>query len=146
MVMTFYKGQKFNRPSRKKHRRAKGSIRTTAPQRKALAQIRYFLALKGYQIFPVATWFRRSSHDFLAVPRQHANMLLLVRPTAHRWNEILYYGSRGSYFHIKVYLEAHAKECGRMVWGKQLPAKDEANDWKTFISRNCMYELSFVVD
>ena len=139
--VTFYKGQKWHRPKRKKHRRAEGAVKTDALQRKQLACIRRLLAEKGYQIFPVATWFRRNQHDFLAVPREHPNMLLLVRPASMRKNEILYYGYRGSYHHIKQHLDAHASTCGKMVWGRQLPAKDNANDWQTFVSRNCLREL-----
>jgi len=37
--MTFYKGQKFNRPKRKKHAYAKGSVRTTLKQRKELQRL-----------------------------------------------------------------------------------------------------------
>lgn len=141
VVMTFYIGQKWHRKKRAKHGWAKGSIKTDALQRKQLASIRRLLAEKGYQIYPVATWFRRSVHDFLAVPREHPNMLLLVRPSSRRRNEILYYGYKGSYHHIKQYLDAHASTCGSMVWGRQLPAKDKANDWKAFVSRNCQREL-----
>lgn len=139
--MTFYTGQKWHRAKRKKHRSAKGKIQTDVLQRKQLASIRKLLAEKGYQIYPVATWFRRSAHDFLAVPREHPNMLLLVRPGLRRKNEIRYYGYRGSYYHIKMYLDARASVCGNMVWGPQLPAKDKANDWQTFVSRNCLKEL-----
>jgi len=139
--MTFYKGQKFKRPIRRKHKWAQGTIRTEPSQRKALLAIRKLLAGQGYQIYPVATWFRRSSHDFLAVPRQNPNRLLLIRPTHRRATEILYYAFRDSYHHIKTYLDAHEKECGKMVWGRQLPAKDPSCDWLTFVSRNCMREL-----
>lgn len=144
--MTFYKGQKWHREKRKKHWRAKGSIATDEGQRTRLAAIRVLLAEKGYQIYPVAMWFRRSKYDFLAVPRKSPNMLLLVRPTHRRASEILFYGFRGSYDAIEKYLDLHKKECGRMVWGRQLPAKDKANDWKTYVSRNCLLELALFTD
>lgn len=134
-VMTFYNGQKWPNRKRKKHKRAQGSVWTTPKQREALAEIRGCLAILGYQMYPVAKWFRRSQYDFVAVPRQNANMLLVVRPGHRHENELLCYGLESSYRHIRNYLDEHAHACGKMVWGKQLPAKDNANDWKLFVPR-----------
>lgn len=139
--MTFYKGQKFNRPKRKKHAYAKGSVRTTLKQRKELQAVRRELALMGYQIYPVALWFRRSQYDFLAVPRQHPNLLLLVRPTHRQKIQIMYYAFKGLYRYAKATFDAR-KDCGKVLWGRQLPAKDKGNDWRLYISRRCLLELT----
>lgn len=144
--MTFYNGQKWKRPIRKKHRIAQGSIITSRKQREGLAAIRSELAQLGYQIFPVATQFRRTQHDFLAVPRQYPNRLLLVRPSHSRANEIRYYAFFGAYAQVKDQLERHRDTCGKMVWGGQLPAKDKRNDWRLYISRNCQLELALFTD
>ena len=144
--MTFYAGQKWDRPKHKKHRWAKGKVRTDLRLRTALHALRRLLAEKGYQIYPVATWFRRNPQDFLAVPKRHPNMLLLVRPTKRRAIEIMYYGYRGSYTTVEVLLEKHGKGLGKVIWGKQLPAKDLANDWILYVSRNCLRELRLLTD
>lgn len=138
----FFKGQKWKRLVREKHRMAKGKIVTSRKQREGLAAIKSELAHMGYQIFPVATQFRRTRHDFLAVPREYPNRLLLVRPTRGRANEVRYYAFLGSYAHAQNQLEAHKDTCGKMIWAGQLPSKDKSNDWRLYISRNCQLELS----
>lgn len=143
--MVFYKGQKWDRPKRQKHKRAKGSIRTDASQRKTLHAVRLLLAEKGFQIYPVATWFRRSSRDFVAVPKENPQQLLLVRPGQRRTIEFLSYTGIDAW--VRNYLEARSDANDRLVWEKKLlPVKDAAHGWETFISRNCKRELYTLTD
>jgi len=139
--MTFYKGQRWKRTKRKKHTRAKGKVRTTAIVRNRLRALRIFLAEQGYQIYPVALWFRRSRHDFVAAPREHPNALLVVRPTVRQVIECVPYTSVKSNSRLKGYFDAKSATYGKVVWGRSLPAKNPAEDWRTYISRNCLREL-----
>ena len=122
-----------------------GTVKTDPLQRKQLGMIRKLLAEKGYQIYPVATWFRRSVHDFVAVPPTQPGMLLLVRPASMRKNEILTYEVADRYYHTKTHLDRHADTCGKMVWGRPLPREGDANLWHTYVSRNCQREIQLFI-
>jgi len=143
--VTFYKGQKWHRPKRSKHPRAKGNIRTSALQRQLLLAVRTCLIEKGYLTFPVAMWFRRSRLDFVAVPKQNPQRLLLVRPGRDRNIELLSYA--GIDLFLRVHLESEIPYKEKLVWDMDLlPGKLASEDWKLFISRRCLYELSVLAD
>lgn len=146
--MTFFKGQKIKRKKRKEHRSTKEVITTNKKYRVSLDAIRQLLAEQGYQIYPVATWFRRSKYDFVAVPRAYPQQLLVVRPAKRNATEFRYFTFANSYNRIRNYLDAHSDTCGRMVWGRQLPAgrKDKGDAWRLFVSRTCLLELKLFVD
>jgi hypothetical protein len=55
-------------------------IRTTLAQRETIALLKTQLAERGHFIFPVAPWYRRHRMDFVAVPKQFPQQLLVVRP------------------------------------------------------------------
>lgn len=130
----------------KKKKHGSPPVITNALQRERLGEIRLFLAEQGYQIYPVALWYRRSRHDFLAAPRQAPNMLLLVRPAQGRVIEVRYYGFLGSYERIRKALRHGRAAFGSIRWGRQLPAKDKRNDWRCYISRRCLLELQLFTD
>jgi hypothetical protein len=132
--------------ARKNRKRRSPPVITSAKQRERLAAIRRFLAEEGYQIYPVALWYRRSRHDFLALPRQQPNVLLLVRPAHGRIIEVRYYAYRGSYARIREALRRRRAAFGPIRWGRQLPAKDLRNDWRRYIARQCRLELQLFTD
>ena len=116
-------------------------IRTTLTQRRALEGIRIFVAEQGYRIFPVATWYRRHKLDFIAVPTNGSQQLLLIRPARTGVVEIRPYAYRVLYRNLRAKLVAHRKEFGRMHWRRQLPMLKKRGGWKSLISRNCRVEL-----
>jgi hypothetical protein len=56
------------------------SIRTTPQQRAALSLLKSRFAELGYEIFPVARWYRKHHLDFIAMPKTMPQFFVFAHP------------------------------------------------------------------
>jgi hypothetical protein len=125
-----------------RHLTAKG-IRITKGQQSTLVWLRRLYGENGFFIYPVATWYRRSRHDFIAYPKDDPNMLVIVRPTRQGKIELRSYVLSLQYTLLTKKIRARKEKPCHVIWGKQLPAlfHSYGTDWRWFFPRRYWQEI-----
>lgn len=107
------------------------TIRVTAQQRATLGKVKRELAESGYYIYPVAPFFRRNKHDFVAAQKDHPREFVVVRPTPKGLVSVVPFVMRALYYKPqKIVSSLQKKEPGTIRWsGKQLRYARQRPDW-----------------
>ncbi len=130
-------------PAATRHRR-RYFVRTTAAIRQQLVELRRLCGERGYLVYPVAPWYRRTAYDFVTFPKDSPQMLIVVRPNKQGQIELRSYVLTTQHYHLTKAIRGRKVKHCPVIWQRQLPAiaKNPANDWKWFLSKMYQNEVS----
>ena len=113
------------------------SFRTSVKQREALTLLRRDFAERGFLIFPAPKWCKHHALDFVAIPKEWPQQLVLVRPLTKGGISVRPYSSPSAYESVRKFLRERAKRYPVQVrWnGRQLPYVAAGRDWSSYVPR-----------
>jgi len=106
-------------------------IEVTAQQRATLEKVKREFAENGYYIYPVAPFFRRNEHDFVAAQKDWPRQFLVVRPTPKGFVSVIPFALRTLYHKPRKIISSLQKKSPKTIrWsGKQLRFARQRPDW-----------------
>ncbi|OIP77364.1 MAG: hypothetical protein AUK16_02070 [Parcubacteria group bacterium CG2_30_44_11] len=115
----------------------------TEAQKNELTALRKTFGTRGYFIFPVASWYRRTEDDFLASPKLEPHQVILVRPTKTGQIEMRPYVLKASFTHLIKEIKARQVKYCSVRWRAGLPAptKNYREDWQLFYPEEFWEEI-----
>lgn len=121
------------------------TVQPTAQQRLAAAILKTRLGERGYFIAPVAPFFRRSDLDFVALPKDRPDCMVLVRPTANNTMVVRPFASGQVYVELRSFLKTlrNTLDIPLKFGMPQLPHARQRPDWLSqFVPSECLPELA----